>query len=190
MSKSQVKAVLKSMDKDEIISMVMDMYSARKEAREYLDFYAEPDEKAKLEEYKKIIRNQFYPSRGFLSKTPSFSVCRKAVSDFKKLKPSEDSLADLMLYYAELACEYAYDWGNMGEQYYESVEKNFGRTLVFIVNNDLWDKYHDRIKNCIHWASRGGWGFGDCINEMYFEMEAICKEDVRERANMQDSFGK
>ena len=39
-----------SMDKSEIIKMVLELYSARKEAKEYLDFYAEPNEGQKLEE--------------------------------------------------------------------------------------------------------------------------------------------
>lgn len=44
MSKSKLKSVLMSMDKSEIIKMVLELYSARKEAKEYLDFYAEPNE--------------------------------------------------------------------------------------------------------------------------------------------------
>ena len=52
-----------SMDKSEIIKMVLELYSARKEAKEYLDFYAEPNEGQKLEEYKHIIREEFYPIR-------------------------------------------------------------------------------------------------------------------------------
>lgn len=74
------------MTKDEIITMVLELYSARKEAKDYLEFYAEPDEQGKLEEYKDIIREEFYPKR---NREPQmrFSVCRKAVSDFKKLTP-------------------------------------------------------------------------------------------------------
>ena len=86
-----------SMDKSEIIKMVLELYSARKEAKEYLDFYAEPNEGQKLEEYKHIIREEFYPSRNREPKT-RFSVCRKALSDFKKLKPSEDSVAEVMVF--------------------------------------------------------------------------------------------
>lgn len=86
MSKSTIKKLLKSMTKDEIITMVLELYSARKEAKDYLEFYAEPDEQGKLEEYKDIIREEFYPKR---NRDPQmrFSVCRKAVSDFKKLTP-------------------------------------------------------------------------------------------------------
>lgn len=49
-----------SMDKSEIIKMVLELYSARKEAKEYLDFYAEPNEGQKLEEYKHIDLIQIY----------------------------------------------------------------------------------------------------------------------------------
>ena len=33
-----------AMPKEEIIGMVLEMYDARKEAKEYLEFYANPDE--------------------------------------------------------------------------------------------------------------------------------------------------
>ena len=51
------------MTKENIIEMVLELYSARKEAKEYLEFYASPDEKGKLEEYKSIIREEFYPKK-------------------------------------------------------------------------------------------------------------------------------
>ena len=145
-----------SMDKSEIIKMVLELYSARKEAKEYLDFYAEPNEGQKLEEYKHIIREEFYPSRNREPKT-RFSVCRKALSDFKKLKPSEDSVAELMVFYMENACQFTYDYGDMWEQFYDSVESNFDKTL----------------RPC-------GWGFPDALNDMYEEMKAQ-NEELRKK---------
>ena len=44
------------MTKKDIIEMVLEMYSARKEVKEYLEFYASPNETEKLKEYKAIIR--------------------------------------------------------------------------------------------------------------------------------------
>ena len=49
------------MSKEDIIEMVIEMYDARKEAKEYLEYYANPDENGKLEEYKDIICAEFYP---------------------------------------------------------------------------------------------------------------------------------
>lgn len=168
-SKSKLKSLLKSKSKDEIIDLVMKLYSARKEAREYLDYYAEPDENAKLEEYKSIIEEEFFPSRGITPKL-RFSVCRKAVADFKKLNPSPEALAELMMSYMENACEFADTFGDTWEQYYTSVEGNFERTLRYIADCGLWDKYDSRIRKCLDWASTSGWGFPETLNEIYEEI--------------------
>lgn len=157
------------MEKDEIIKMVLEMYSARKEAKEYLDFYAEPDEVSKLEEYKHIIQEEFYPSKRRSEPKTRFSVCRKAISDFKKLHPSSDMLAELMVFYIETTCRFTYEYGDMCEQYYDSVEGNFKRTLDFLVIHGLWDKYDRRIKQCLDWADPCGWGFPDVLGDMYEE---------------------
>lgn len=167
MSKSTIKKLLKSMTKDEIITMVLELYSARKEAKDYLEFYAEPDEQGKLEEYKDIIREEFYPKRNREPKM-RFSVCRKAVSDFKKLKPSVDSLAELMVSYMEWAIQATYDYGDLWEQYYDSVEGNFSKTINYIVDNGLWSKYDSRLQQCVKWSSHSGYGFGDTIADIYW----------------------
>ena len=114
------------------------MYDARKEAKEYLEFYANPDEDGKLEEYKKIITEEFYPAKSNKDPKTRFSVCRKAVSDYKKLKPSADKLADLMLCYVENACQFTYDYGDMWEQYYTYVENNFEKKWHLLPRITCW----------------------------------------------------
>lgn len=71
--------------KEQVIDVILELYDARKEAKEYLDFYLNLNENAKLDEYKKIIYNEFFLSRG--ESKCRFIVCRKAESDFKKFKP-------------------------------------------------------------------------------------------------------
>ncbi len=48
MSKAQLKKHLASLDKSQIIEVVMELYEARKEAKDYLEFYLNPNEDAKL----------------------------------------------------------------------------------------------------------------------------------------------
>ena len=175
MSKSTIKKLLQSMKKEDIIEMVLDLYSARKEAKEYLEFYAEPDEKGKLEEYKAIIQEEFYPKRRREPQT-RFSVCRKAIANFKKLKPSADALAELMVSYMEWATQFTYDYGDMWEQYYDSVESNFDKTVKHIATNGLWEKYDKRLQQCVKWSDGNGYGFADAIADMYEEGKAINQE--------------
>ena len=83
-----------------------------------------------------------------------------------------DSVAELMVFYMENACQFTYDYGDMWEQFYDSVESNFDKTLRHIVLCDLWGKYESRIEQCVRWAGRCGWGVADALNDMYEEMKA------------------
>lgn len=55
MSKAQLKKQLSALTKEQIIEVILELYDARKEAKEYLEFYLNPNEDQKLEEYKKIF---------------------------------------------------------------------------------------------------------------------------------------
>ena len=93
MSKAKLKKHLLSLTKEQITDIVLELYDARKEAKDYLEFYLAPDCNAELEKSKKAIRNEFFPTRGF-SEKPSFAKCRKVISDFQKLKPEPTTVAD------------------------------------------------------------------------------------------------
>lgn len=51
MSKTSLRKFLKDLNDQELQSLIMDVYSHSKDAKEYLDFLAEPDVAKKTEEY-------------------------------------------------------------------------------------------------------------------------------------------
>lgn len=167
MSKVALKKYLNTLQKGEIIEMVLDLYDARKEAKEYLEYFMNPDEKKKLKEYKTIIQNEFFPKRG--DGKCRFSVCRKAIADFRKLHPSPENLADLMLYLVENACEAADSWGDLSESFYDSTESNFEATMKYITKNGLLPKFQKRIETALKNTERSGYGFCDAMPDIYEE---------------------
>ncbi len=50
MSKAEVKKYIKSLERNSLEELMMDLYSARKEAKEYLEYVIKPNDKGKLEE--------------------------------------------------------------------------------------------------------------------------------------------
>ena len=139
---------------------MLELYDARKEAKEYLEFYLTPNSNAELEKCKKAIRQEFFPTRGF-SEKPSFAKCRKVISDFQKLKPEPACVADLMLFYIEQGCEYTMTFGDMWEQYYITLENNFDKAVKFIFMHGLLIQYYERIEKLLENANNCGWGFYD-----------------------------
>ncbi len=165
--KPNLKKHLSALTKEQIIEVILELYDARKEAKEYLEFYLNPNEDEKLEEYKRIIRDEFFPKRG--EPKCRFNICRKAISDFKKLKPHPACLADLMLYYIEMGCEMTSMYGDMWEQYYITLENNFDKAMKFIFMHGLLAQYYERIEKLLDNASNCGWGFYDTLSEIYHQ---------------------
>ena len=169
MSKSQVKKLLSGMSKEEVINVVMELYDARKEARDYLDYYANPDETSELEKFKKIVLKEFDDD---ISRNPQcrFSVCRKALSDFKKLTPSSDTLAEAMVFYMERVYEFSFCAGDLWEQYYDSAISNFQSTLKFLIKNNLLESMMPRIVQIMAWSWPCGYGFHDETGDSFCEL--------------------
>lgn len=165
MGKAKLRKKLELIPKENIITLVMSLYDASNEAKRYLDFYAEPNSLDECQRFKKNIRNQFFPTRGF-SEKPSFATCRKAISDFKKMKPDPYYLADLMLYYIENGCEYTMTFGDMWEQYYTTLENNFDKTMKYMSQHDLLALFQARIEQMLN-STDCGWGFSDTLQDIY-----------------------
>ena len=168
MSKRELRAFLSAHTKEQVIDIMLELYDARKEAKEYLDFRLSPNDGIELEKCKDIIRNEFFPQRG-CPKDPSFAKCRKVISDFRKLKPNPQDVADLMLFYIEQGCRFTVMFGDMWEQYYITMETNFEKAVHFIVVNNLLLNYYERIESLIQSVENCGWGFYDSLMDIYHQ---------------------
>ena len=58
MSKTQLKKFLNTLNHDQITEMVLELYAARKEAKDYLDYFMNPDEEKMQEKYRAIITDR------------------------------------------------------------------------------------------------------------------------------------
>ena len=161
MGKVQLRNKLELLPKENVIKLIMEIYDNCKEARPYLDHYVEPNSIDDCERFKQTIRKEFFPVRG-VSEKPSFAACRKAISDFKKMKPDPYFLADLMLYYIENGCEYTMTYGDMWEQYYVTLEGNFKKAMEHISKYKLLPLFYTRIEQMLN-ATDCGWGFYDTL---------------------------
>ena len=168
MSKTTLKKELQKLTKEQLVEQVLDLYDKNKSVKEFYNFYLNPaSEKELFEKYKQVIVNEFYPKRG--DSKMRFSVCKKAISDFKALSPEPELIADLMLCIAENACKFTYEFGDMWEGYYTSAENNFEAALKFISKHNLLDKFKLRAEQCVEWSSPCGWGFCDTVSDIFYE---------------------
>lgn len=169
MSKTALKNELQKLGKEQLIKQILDLYSKNKTVKAFYDFYLNPtNEKDLLEKCKQTIRKEFnveQPERAKLK----FSVAKRSIATLKELQTSPESVADAMLYLAECACEFTYNWGDMEESFYNGAYNNFKSALKFIHQNQLLEQFQNRAKQCVAWASPCGYGFADDIEMVYDE---------------------
>jgi len=168
MSKTTLKKHLQSLSKEQIMETVLEMYDNMKPVKEYLEFLVNPNEKEMLEKYRAIIVNEFYPRGKYSEPKTRFSVAKKAISDFRALKPSPELLGDLMFTLAELSCKFSHDYGDLWEQYYISAAINYELAMKYLHKNNLLDDFKPRCELSMKHASKSGWGFADDISDIYY----------------------
>lgn len=169
MSKPALKKELQKLTKEQLVDHILDLYDKNNSVKEFYNFYLNPkDEQELVKKYKKIIRKEFNVENPMKS-TEKFSVAKRAISDFKELQPSPKSLADVMLYLPESACELTALYGDFSEQFYNAAYNNYKIALVFLAKHDLLEDFKVRAEQCVNWASNCGYGFADDIADIFYQ---------------------
>ncbi len=120
-----------------------------------------------LEQYKKKLKNQFFPDRGFGK--AGLSVARKVVTDYKKIASNKEDIIDLMLFYVEQGVLFTFEYGDIDEPFYNSMESMYVNTLQLIKKENLLEQFRDRCKMIVDKTSDMGWGFHDTLADYYEE---------------------
>ena len=119
-----------------------------------------------FEKYKKIVENEFFPTRGFGK--VRLSTARKAISDFKKISTSNTDISDIMLFYVENGVEFTNEYGDIDEAFYMSIESMYQTALKFICKANLLDDFYERCQAIVNNTANIGWGFHDGLSDTFY----------------------
>lgn len=178
MALTDLKKELKKLDKDKLIELVADLYKKNKSVKEFFDFYVNPNEKEQFDKYRNKVYEAFYPKRGYNLKLKDG---KQAISDFRKLGPSSDLLADLMLFYVETGVKFTKEFGDINEGFYSSMETTYLAALTLMEKEFLLDKFADRAGKVVSDSSGIGWGFHDYLGEVHSEFYDDYSNDTDEQ---------
>jgi hypothetical protein len=119
------------------------------------------------EKYKKIIKNEFFPARGYGN--ARLSVAKKAFSEYKQTSPSTEGLIDIMLFYVEQGVLFTDAYGDINEPFYNSMEGMYEKALAEIDRHGLHGDFYERCQSIVEDTSDVGWGFHDGLRDLYQE---------------------
>ena len=169
---------LNTMDKEELVTIISDLYKTNKtaEARLNLLFLGEEYGNALLEKYKKQLYKIFNPSNivrtGF-----SLEKAQQILSDFAGMCGDGRWYGDFALYFAECATDFTMSYGDINEEFYDALCDAY-REAVTIARRDeeMYKLWKDRLEYIYHEFSGFGWGMDDFITEEYYSMPWVLED--------------
>lgn len=106
MSKASVKKALKELDHEGLVNLLMDLYACRKDAKDFLEFWADPDEDKELDRIKERIHKLFFLPHDKPRRKPDMTEIKTLVKNFRTLGPDPEKIADLLIYVPEQMFEW------------------------------------------------------------------------------------
>lgn len=107
MSKAKLKKELDKLDKEQLVQLVLDFYTVNKTAKDYFEFFLDPDITKLREKYSAVIDKEIVRKKWGNTKA-RFTVIRKAVRDFESYGVGPEHVVKLMIHalQAGLTAEY------------------------------------------------------------------------------------
>jgi len=163
---TDLKKHLNSKSREELTNEIIGLYKKFSDIRDYYASTLSKDGmRDVLEKYKKIIKDEFFPVRGFGKLR--LAVARKAVNDFGKISNSNSDMADIMLFYVENGVEFTNAYGDINEQFYSSIETMYEAALKHICKSELVEDFYTRCEQIVSDTSGIGWGFHDTLGDLF-----------------------
>lgn len=164
---TELKKFLTNLSDVELRGEIVDLFKLFPVIKEYYKVKLTLDgEMEILDKYKKIIKDEFFPDRGFGKLR--FAIMKKALEDFRKLSRSPENIAEMMISYTEYGVEFTNEYGDIDEKFYNNIEGMYEKTLKYIFNEHLDQIYRDRIRKIMEDGDGIGWGFSDGLCDLYY----------------------
>ena len=161
-----LKKYLRQFSKEQLMEQIIELHKKYKDVKTYYEFSINPNSDKAKEETKKIIRKCISTNINYDLK---LREARKAITGFKKLSPTENDIADVMLFYVECGVIYTNDFGDIDEPFYNSIAGMFHDAGEFIKANGMQEQFKQRCKKIMDDTDGIGWGFHDELSDYYYE---------------------
>lgn len=174
----EIKKALKSYDKELLLSIIMDCYKQSKDVKNYIHVLLNPEEAIEelYQKSKHQILHEFFPPRGFGK--IRLSIAKKAITEFRSLSNDELRTIDLMIYYVEVGVNFTNTYGDIHDQFYDSMISMYGNVINKIMGKEnLYNQFHVRLETIVQQTDGIGWGFHDDLSHLFGELKSEFEED-------------
>ena len=177
---SDLKKNLQKADMKKLISLIQDLYRLSEENRRYILAVCmdTKDEPGILEAYKEIIKNEFFPKKGY--GTLRYSVAEKAIDSYYKASGDFEGKMELMFFYVENGVDFTNKYGDIDEKFYDKIGRMLEKFCILLKTSGgkpLYPRFKKRLFEIRKKTKTIGWGFGDEVNFRVKDIEDFFGEE-------------
>jgi hypothetical protein len=157
------------MDKEQIVTLVSDLYRLSKENQAFLHArFGVGDDP--LGPYKKIIDACIYPDI-LRNKPVQISKAKHAISSYTKAVGDPRGEAELMIFFVERGNDFTLDFGDIDEAFYDALNGMYRQAIDKVLSLPEEDRqeFRNRLKEIATSSSGIGWGYHDNLCDDYYE---------------------
>lgn len=147
MSKLQLKKELQHLDAEKLRELILEVYSSRKEFKEYFDFYLNPDVEKLYHRYFDLMIKEFRRSKWSYSKA-RVSVLKKQLKEFESFSPGFYVINELRLETLAQILNVG-SYLSLSETHYQFVVYNVEKFLELAEKNLQLDSEIIRLKDVL-----------------------------------------
>ena len=163
---SDVKSKLADVDRVGLIGLIQDLYAANKDNQTFLHARFGLGEDI-LKPYKDTISRWICPD--VMRNQPiSVAKAKKAITDYKKAVGQPEGLAELSVYYCEMAFDFVDCFGLDDDGYYVALVRMFEQALKYVMALPEAKRpaLIHRLEQVAKQGSNVGWGVGDDMESL------------------------
>jgi hypothetical protein len=176
----EVKAELAGFDRAALLALLQDLYAAAEDNRAFLHARFGLGQNP-LQPYKKI-RDRWLRPDVFRGEETSVSRAKRAISNYKKASGDPEGLAELMVYYCELAAGFCRDVDYQDATYCDALVRMFEQALRTTADAVNSRTVRNRLLGTLdHVRTIGhklGYGMGDDMDVLFAEIVSSSRRRV------------
>lgn len=170
---SAARQRLSAWDKPALLALVKDLYDAAAGNRDFIHARCQSEDRdgEVLETYRSKVVEPFFPKRGFGKL--KLAEARKAIREYRKATGNIPGTAELLMSYVENGVRFTYEYGDIDERFYSSVESALDE-LAALLRGELrhmYPQFRERLAKVKRMTAGMGWGFHDYIADVVGRLE-------------------
>lgn len=146
MSKAKLIKQLRELSKEEIINVVTELYDVRRDAKDYLEYWLNPDIDSAADKAEKAINKLYFLPSGKSRKSPSQTEAKKIIQNFHTLSYDVETTIRLRLLNLEKYLDWSATRRNPGA-HQERIDKIIADLKADIEKNNLSDRFSVRLES-------------------------------------------